>query len=422
MGTGDLGVERTGDAVLSANDELFDASLRHAIGIRRLSSGEVARIIALLNKSQTELEGKLVTQEARAIYRSGSFTTKRYKALLEDIVALRKSVFREILQSNRKELIDLAFAEQDFGKRTLQAVVPVQFDYAVAAPELLRSIVTTQPFAGGTNAAKTLGQWWEDLATADKKRINDAISLGMVQGEGTDTIVARVMHGTELSKKNAEAIVRTGINHVSNNAREALFAANNDILRFLEWMSTLDGRTTLICSSRDGHFAPLGNTPLEEVPAPQLNPPYARPPAHMSCWSIMAAALDQDGVVAKMGDRPFVRDTRTRRFRERDFRAEAKEAAGDKWSNWDEAKRRTAITARKKVWASEAIGQVPAKVTYDQWLRRQPTSFQNEVLGVAKGQAFRKGLTLDKFLDNGRTMTLKELGDRYPDFVGVGGD
>jgi len=59
-------------------------------------------------------------------------------------------------------------------------------------------------------------------------------------------------------------------------------------------------------------------------------------------------------------------------------------------------------------------GEVSAKTTYPQWLRRQPKAFQDEVLGKARAKLFRDGkLPIDRFIDDrGNTLTLAELVSR----------
>lgn len=53
----------------------------------------------------------------------------------------------------------------------------------------------------------------------------------------------------------------------------------------------------------------------------------------------------------------------------------------------------------------------PRKRTYDQWLRDQSEAAQDEILGKAKADLFRDGLTLDRFFDErrGREYTIDEL-------------
>jgi hypothetical protein len=58
-------------------------------------------------------------------------------------------------------------------------------------------------------------------------------------------------------------------------------------------------------------------------------------------------------------------------------------------------------------------GQVSSELNYDGWLRKQPREFQDDVLGVQKARLFRKGLTMERFVDKeGREFTLKELEKR----------
>jgi hypothetical protein len=98
-----------------------------------------------------------------------------------------------------------------------------------------------------------------------------------------------------------------------------------------------------------------------------------------------------------LGMRPSVRDSRTREKREAAFRHEAKE-------------RGVPIQQVRAEWAQRVVGRVPAKTTYDEWLRLQPATFQDDVLGPERAKLFRDGMTLDRFVDfNGRRFTLDEL-------------
>lgn len=60
---------------------------------------------------------------------------------------------------------------------------------------------------------------------------------------------------------------------------------------------------------------------------------------------------------------------------------------------------------------SSMNGQVPADLTYQEWLKNQSADFQDDVLGVTKGKLFRNGgLSLDRFVDRaGKELTLDQL-------------
>ena len=46
--------------VVSANDDLFDAQVRHEIAVRRFTARQVRETLELLDKANRELEAKLV--------------------------------------------------------------------------------------------------------------------------------------------------------------------------------------------------------------------------------------------------------------------------------------------------------------------------------------------------------------------------
>jgi hypothetical protein len=126
----------------------------------------------------------------------------------------------------------------------------------------------------------------------------------------------------------------------------------------------------------------------------------------------MIGILSAAGIAQLMPDRAFVRDTRTREWRERDFRAEAA-AKTSGWKDLSDRKKAEAVRNIRQQWASEAIGHVPARTTYAEWLRTQSKEFQNDVLGPARADLFRGGMPLTKFVDRaGGGLTLKQIRDR----------
>ena len=62
----------------------------------------------------------------------------------------------------------------------------------------------------------------------------------------------------------------------------------------------------------------------------------------------------------------------------------------------------------------EMTGTLPAKTTYNEWLRTQSVEFQNDTLGVTKARLYRRGeLKLDRFTNRaGDELTLAQLADR----------
>jgi hypothetical protein len=398
----------------TANEEYLDAALRHQIGLRRYSAGLTKRIADLLEKADRDLTEKLRARLAR-FERDGrelDFTGERWKALLVDMRAARDVALQQYAELVRGELRELSVQEAAQETALLEATVPIEIHFAAVAADQLRAIVSSRPFHG-----RLLNDWFKTLNATDQARLTQALQLGMTNGETTDEIVRRIV-GTRrnkyadgilaMTRRDATAIARTAINHVSNTARGYVWDANSDVITARIWVSTLDGRTSAVCRARDGHGTPVGDHELPPGVKP-LKPNDVRPPAHINCRSVMVAYIDGVGL---LGNRPTVKDTRTRAKREIDFRAEARRTG-------------KSIQEVRLEWADANVGRVPSSTTYQDFLSRQPAAFQDEVLGKTKGELFREGgLTVDQFVDRaGNELTLAQLAASKPEaFVRAGLD
>jgi len=388
----------------TANDEYLDAELRHQIGLRRYGAGVTKRVRTLLERADLEMAERLRSRLARFKGRPVDFTSKRWKLLLKDIREARAATLLEYKKLTRRELQALAPLEAAKEAAILDSAIPIEVSFATVAADQLTAIATSKPFQG-----RHLRDWFKTLEQADQRRLQQALQLGMTQGDTIDDITRRVVGTRRMgysdgilstTRRDAQAIVRTAVNHVSNAARGLVWDANSDIISARIWTATLDGRTSPVCQSRDGKgTATQGNSLPPGVE--QLTPAGAVPPAHINCRSVMVGFIDGVGLVGK---RPTVTDTRTRARREIDFRAEAKRTGKP-------------IQAVRSQWADKNIGRVPSDTTYNQFLKRQDAAFQDNVLGPTKGKLFRKGgLEVDQFTDRaGNELTLSQLADTRPE-------
>lgn len=376
----------------TANQRLYEATIRHQVQILRFAAGEADRVLKALAESEVELIEKI----AGALAAEQDEKRQRFERQLLSIQKRRAQVLQAVAGDLQANLDAFTSVETEWETNVIHAVAPVSLNLAEVPIAALKAI-TASPIAG-----LTLDRWLDKLGSAEVDGLQRAVTMGIMQGETTDQIIGRV-RGTRannyqdgvlsLTRRNAEAIVRTAVNHVSNGAREQVWQANADIIRAQRWTSTLDGRTSLICQERDGHMTPTPGRKLEEGDV-ALQPPGAKPPAHFNCRSVFVAVLDADALA---GNRPFVADARTREARERDFRAEAKRRGVD-------------VRQVRREWAEEKVGRVPSAMTYEQWLRRQSSSFQDETLGPSRAAIFRQGEPLSRFVDaSGRKLTLDEL-------------
>lgn len=363
------------------NEKLLDAAIRHQVQLLRYSKGEATRAASLLKQSDAEIVAKLKAGLETAT------SEARLKSMLVEIRRMREAVAEQIKGQIKGDALELAQNEVDWEMAALQGASPVALSLSGPAASVVKTL------AGSPINGVPLDGWLGQLVQGDINRIEQAVRLGTLQGETARQITDRVLAATDMTRQNAEAVVLTSANHISNSAKQSVWEVNEDILAGVRWSATLDGRTSPVCRSRDGVVYPVREGP--------------RPPAHPRCRSAMVPVTKGEKII---GERPMVRDTRTRKEREVDFRAEAKAAAGDKWKGMTPAQRDAAAKARRLDWIDKNVGTVPSNVTYNEWLKRQPKAFQDDVLGSARGELFRKGMTLDKFVDaDGRQYSLAEL-------------
>lgn len=395
-------------------DRYQDELIRHAVELERYKGGLAERAIAILNETEDDLEMLLRRRLARL--RPGAATFDRQATHLERLLKAvrdqRAAAHLAMRNAVKAELFELGKDEVGFLQGAFERAAQIE-DLFLAAPvaSAVRAAITSRPFVG-----RNLGQWFQSLQAADARALEQAIRIGFIEGQTVDQIVRRV-RGTranqftdgalQITRRNAETVVRTGVQHAANAARDAVFAENSDIILGQVWTSTLDGRTTPICQARDGKVSVPEGTAIPPGLEP-LSPPQARPPAHPNCRSVMVPMMNPEGV---LGNRPFVRSTQRRQAREVNFRESAREKAGSRWRSMSRSERNAATRRAREAWARDNIGTVPAQTDYQSWLRRQPASFQDEVLGTTRAKLFREGgLSLDRFIDaSGKRYNLNQL-------------
>lgn len=403
---------------MDANQQYLDLQLRYQHRLRRLASRILGRSIELVSLSDKELLQRM--RRKLPVLRRGKFdfASRRYLALMEELRMLRQRAIDQAWKEAQKELKELAYVTQEKEEERTLFVLPVKFELTRLPPTEIVSVVDL-PFAGGETDARTLLQWKSSIVQADFSRIEGAVQSGLLKGLNTAAIL-QTLAGTRKRKfadgvlggtrRNVQAVLSAGVTHVHNAVSGRLFEKNPSVYRYLQWVSVLDGRTSVICRARDGKFAPIGDSKLP-LNLPKLVPPTVRPPAHPNCRSTVVPVFDSRGLAGIIGERPFVRETAKDQYKKINFRQQAKDGAGSAaWRRMSAEQRQRMVDRVRDQWLQDRIGTVPADLTYDDWLRGQPIEFQNEVLGRRKAVLFRKGLKLDRFVDStGRQLTTEQL-------------
>ncbi|MBQ8363745.1 MAG: minor capsid protein, partial [Thermoguttaceae bacterium] len=79
-----------------------------------------------------------------------------------------------------------------------------------------------------------------------------AVQRGAVEELSVDEVAANVWNACNVSRNSARTVARTIINGVSNAARAETLFANDDVIDGIEFLATLDARTSHICGALDG--------------------------------------------------------------------------------------------------------------------------------------------------------------------------
>jgi SPP1 gp7 family putative phage head morphogenesis protein len=221
----------------------------------------------------------------------------------------------------------------------------------------------------------TINQWFSRLNESARFDIERAIKNGITLGQ-TNREIAKAIVGNGSDKgpqalakarRDAMAITRTGVQTIANEARMVGLMENEDIIKAVQWVSTLDSRTSEICMARSGKtwtfpdFKPIGHS----------IPWNGGPPAHWSCRSSYVPI--------------------TKSFAEIRGEPVAKEIS--------------------QTTRASMNGQVAADLSFDQFLKNKPASFADEMLGKGKAELWRSGkITLSQLLDQrGNPLTLTQL-------------
>lgn len=253
----------------TVNEQLADAAIGHAVDLSRYSNGAVRRIIALLNRTDADLFGQLGV--ALSQMSPEAFTVEWLEQVLTSVRRLNLSAYQQIERELTTELQALAAYEAQYQHQLFRATLPVQVvnlvGVATVSAETAYAAAMARPFQG-----VLLREWAQRAGEARMVRIRDALRMGFVEGQTIDQMVRR-LRGTraagyadgliEIDRRNAAAVVRTAVQHTAATVRDRFHAANADLIKAIEWVSTLDTRTCFVAGTKV--LTPAGEASIESL-------------------------------------------------------------------------------------------------------------------------------------------------------------
>lgn len=354
----------------NANTKLLDAITARALDLQRLTAGQLGDARRFLG----ELEGDLVAQIAK-FDPTGVAAPKRQAVRLEKMLKQVRETIRASYRGESKRLIgelrELADAEATFAASSVNKVIGVDMMTTGVTRNQLAALVSDVMIEGAP-----VSDWLSRQAGDTLQRFTDNMRLGIAQGETNAQLIRRVRGGKQngeivkgfmdTSRRNADTLVRSATQAVSQKARQATYDQNESLIKGLMWVSTIDLRTTVECSTRDGlTYTVETHEPIDH------SLPWGGGPGnlHWGCRSTSAPVL-------------------------KTFR--------DLGIDIDEVPKST---------RSSLDGQIAQDTTFEGWLSRRSVLEQDANLGVGRAQLWRDGkIEFRDLVDgNGRELTLAEL-------------
>lgn len=351
---------------------LVNDSIRRQVLLEGVKANEADKFAKYLKDLEKGIRVRLANEGMTIRNRS------RLAALLVDVRKLENEAFDGWIEELSDNLDEIAITEAKLESGVLNKSLPA-FEAVLPSESQILTAFRNNPLSvRGKSQGLTLKPFLQQYTSDQKALIEGVISQGFIEGTPSAQI-AQNLRGTKALgfndgqlaavNRNTNIMVRTAVQNASSQARQSTWEANTDVITGVEWVSTLDSRTTSQCRSLDGQIFAIDDGP--------------RPPLHYGCRSTTAPVVSSDYDFLKASAK-------------RPSRGEEKNGNID-------------------------IKQVNQSTSYYSWLKTQPAQFQDKVLGGTRGRLLRSGgLDADQFArlqlnSNFKPMTLQEMAKEAPE-------
>lgn len=337
---------------------LTDKYLSHQISLLRFTAGEQNKTLALLKQMQVELKAKL---------RNG--LTDFSKARVNKVLKEATGVIDDYYAKTAGSLDSHALAKNE-AQFTVNTFAGIGLDASLPSEAALKALVNGSLIDGHIAA-----EWWAAQGNSLKFKYSGQVRQGIAQNETLMQIVRRVFGSKRLGtsgigfpadtlRRNAFTLVHNSVMQIANDARMATFKANDDIIKGMRQLSTMDSHTSLVCVTYSG-----AEWNLEGVPIGGNTLPFnSGCPRHWGCRSLIVPITLSYRELGIDVDKP------------------------------------------KGTRASD-LGQIKSDTTFDAFLKRHDAAYVDDLLGPGRARLWRDGkITLQDLLSQtGRPLTLEQL-------------
>lgn len=272
---------------------------------------------------------ELAAEVAR--YDPGAVLPRYRQARIDRLLRAAQAVAADGFSSMRLRYTDALAAFGDnqmrYAERIMEAAgVPIT---NAAGRMRMRQILRDDAMDG-----RTLTEWVRSAQASFLDGVTKAVRTGAEQESSADEIWREIRGPiAQRTRRHIDGIARTATTATSNRAHLEVYRANEDVLSGVQFLATLDSRTTPVCARWDATVWKVDD------------PAIQKPPLHFNCRSQLVPVVDWKG----LGIDPPAEGMR----------------------------------------ASDS-GPTRAK-SYEEWFRRQSASKQDEIIGPTRAKLFRRG-------------------------------
>lgn len=367
---------------MNAATAAADYTTQHALDILRVAAGSRQKALAALRDLETELARQIAAGP------SSINQAARLRTMLGNVQEAIRGTYQGISSDHREDLKGLARLSGAAAVAAVNAGVSVDVFGTTISASQLEKVVDGKSIFGNSS-----GDWWKLQSVDLQQRFSAAMTQGLLLGETVAQLTARVsaIDGIMTTKKRqAEALARSSAISVSNAARMETFRTMSDVIRGIQWVSTLDTRTTPICRALDGLTWDLDLKPIGH------NKAFPGPTAHWNCRSTQVPVLKSWEDLAGKKLPSLNRGDVEKRMREKLAKR-----------GWSPAKIDKAVSQSR----ASMDGQVAESMTFDEWLNTKAEPQVESMLGPGRAKLWNSGaVTVADLTDQtNRPLTLKQL-------------
>lgn len=333
----------------------YEDALAHQVAIERLKASLIGSYDARVAQAEKQIVEALQSLELLSV---DELTQAKLEALIRDLRQVQTELYAEETEQLTDQLSQFGTYEAQREAEKLRGWADARAKAIPINNPPAKSVMDRVYKKPITATGELLKPFLQTVPARAKARLEGAIREGHARGETMAEMIRRI-RGTKkqnytdgitaLDRRQAQGIVRTAVQHVSNQALMATWEENPDLVDGYIYIATLDNRTTLSCAALDGQRFELGKGPV--------------PPIHPNCRSRTIADLGPEFDFLKAG-----------------------------------------------ATRSSDSGYVDAKTTYYDWLKKQTPEYIKETLGAKRAEMFMApDMTAEKFAQSTVSKTFEPL-------------